>query len=79
MASALTPDEAACGRYRNADSVLRLHDPVLSFSGNFYRSVPCAYNSIIDCDFTVVDWSLQDFPIAAQEALSSRLFPLNAT
>lgn len=55
MASALTPDEAACGRYRNADSVLRLHDPVLSFSGNFYRSVPCAYNSIIDCDFTVVD------------------------
>lgn len=55
MASALAPDEAACGRYRDADSVLCLHDPVLSFSGNFYRSVPWANNSFIDWDFTTVD------------------------
>lgn len=81
MASALAPDEAACGRYRDADSVLCLHDPVLSFSGNFYRSVPWANNSFIDWDFTTVDWSSQDFPITAQEALSSSLLflSLNAT
>lgn len=80
MANALSPDDAACGRYRNADSVLCLHDPTLSFSGNFYRSFPWAYNSFIDWDFTIVDWSSQDFPITAQEAVSSRLFlSLNAT
>lgn len=55
MANALTPDEAACGRHRDVDSVLCLHDPVLSFSGNFLHPVPCAYNSFIDRDFTIVD------------------------
>lgn len=70
MASALAPDEAACGRYRSADSVSCLHDPVLSFSGIFCRSFLWAYNSFIDWDFTIVDWSSQDFPITA---LSSRL------
>lgn len=70
MANALAPDEAAYGRYRSADSVLCLHDPVLSFSGIFYHSFLWAYNSFIDWDFTIVDWSSQDFPITA---LSSRL------